>query len=99
MCDMQIIYCLFLKGHLKKQVWADVHDLEIRCYTPISTAQPLSHHINFKSYYRPQKKCHAFMHTELSILNISRDTRMAVRNHNALPMYQVNSDLYYEQVT
>ena len=23
---------------------------------------------------------------------------MAVRNHNALPMYKVNSDLYYEQV-
>ena len=61
MCDMQIIYCLFLKGHLKKQVWADVHDLEIRCYTPISRTQPLSHHYNFKSYYRPQKyKFHAY---------------------------------------
>ena len=23
---------------------------------------------------------------------------MAVRNHNTLPMYKVNSDLYYEQV-
>ena len=29
-CDnvIQIIYCLFVKGHLKKQVWTYVHDLD-----------------------------------------------------------------------